>query len=196
MKYYTYLIAAAFENSENLAINSSNQIQKLIGNFGIDFPLLIAQIFNFCIVAFIIYHFCFKKILAIIDLRQKTISNGLQYAEDMKSRIIKFDKQYSEKIIQATIAGQNIIEKARNTAKDYNDKKIKEANRKAELIIKKAKDLVIIERNNMLIEVRKEIKNLIVVASKKVLSQNLKPEIIRKFNESATKEISRLKNIQ
>ena len=32
MKYYTYLIAAAFENSENLAINSSNQIQKLIGN--------------------------------------------------------------------------------------------------------------------------------------------------------------------
>lgn len=192
MKYYIYLIATAFENSENFATNNSNQIQKLIGNFGIDLPLLLAQIFNFCIVAGIIYYFCFKRILTIIDLRRKKISEGLQYAEDMKNRIIKSNKQYSAKIIEATIQGQRIIAEAKNTAQIYNNKKIKEANKTAEDIIKNAQKSIILERKNMLIEVRKEIKYLIVATSKKVLNQNLKPEITQKFNEAAAKEIHKL----
>ena len=50
---------------------------------------LIAQMVNFIIVAVVLYKFAVKPIAATLDERQQKISEGLQYAEEMKTRSLR-----------------------------------------------------------------------------------------------------------
>ena len=68
-------------------------VASLARQFGVDWRFLIAQIVNFCLVAFILYRFAFKPVLNTIEDRQKRIADGLQYAEEMKSKLEEAEKK-------------------------------------------------------------------------------------------------------
>ena len=96
----SFLASAAVESitetAEPIVAQHGNPITMLAGQFGVDFPFLAAQVLNFGIVALILYQFAFKPVLATLDQRQKKISDGLQYAEEMKKRLADAEKRYEE----------------------------------------------------------------------------------------------------
>ena len=67
-----------------LAASASEKIDRIIGDFGVEWPMLIAQAVNFTLVAFVIYKFGFKGILSTIKEREKQISDSLKHAETIK----------------------------------------------------------------------------------------------------------------
>ena len=75
----------------------SRLIKNLEEKFGVDLPTLIAQMVNFCIVAFVIYKFAVKPIAATLDERQQKIADGLQYAEEMKVQLAAAERERAEK---------------------------------------------------------------------------------------------------
>lgn len=169
---------------------STNVISNLAGQFGVEWNLLIAQIINFALVAYLLYHFAFKPVLKTLAERQKKIAEGLQYAEDMKQKLKDAELQHSEIMHQAALEKKEILELAKEQAKNYTEKQSQEASAKAEHIIKKAEEVIALEKQKMLLSARAELADLVVMTSEKVLSKNLTKEDRARFNETAAKELA------
>lgn len=169
--------------------DEANPITLLFGRFGIDAHLILAQIVNFGVVAFLLWKFAFGPVMATIDDRQKRIQDGLQYAEEMKTRLADTEKQSAEKLREASDEAAAIIRDARDNAKQFLEKQTGEATAKAEEITRKAQEAMALEHKQMLADIRKEVAGLVVQTSARVLDRELSPDEKSRFNESASKEL-------
>lgn len=169
---------------------SANQILQIFNHFGLDIRFLLAQIVNFGIVAFLLYKFAFKPVLATIEERQKKISDGLQYAEEMKIKLADAEKEHAATLQKAQQEAQTILGEARETAKLYLDKQTEAAAGKSEEIIAKAKEAIELERNKMLTEVRGEVVRLVIDTTSKVLTKDLSEDERSRFSKSAAEELT------
>lgn len=176
------------------ADESAGLVAEIAGQFGVSLQTLVAQVINFLIVAIALYFFAVKPVVATLDQRQKTIADGLQYAEDMKVQLAKAEQERAETIKKATLEAQRILAEARDQAKDLLDRKTNEAAAKAESIIHKAHEAIDVERNKMLSEVRQEVARLVVATSGKVLSRELSDQERSRFGEVAARELAQQNN--
>lgn len=165
-------------------------ISELAGNFGISWPTLVAQMVNFCIVAFVLYKFAVKPISATLDERQQKIADGLQYAEEMKVQLAAAERERAEKIKEAAVAAQAILAESREQSKEMIEQKTQEAAAQAEAIIRKASEATELERQKMLSDVRQEVARLVVATSATVLSRDLSDAEKQAFSDSAAKELA------
>ena len=71
-----FLAQAAAPAAEAAAAHgeAASGVSKILGDFGISWPFILAQILNFSVVAFILWKFAFKPVLATLDERQQKIA--------------------------------------------------------------------------------------------------------------------------
>ena len=144
-------------------------ISKITQDFGISWPFILAQILNFSIVAFILWRFAFKPVLATLDERQKKIASGLKYAEEMKAKLEAVQQESVASAKKAQAEATQIIDEARKAAKEFLDKQTQEASAKAAEILAKAQQVIELEKKKMLAEARTEIARLVVATTQRVL---------------------------
>ncbi len=164
---------------------------SLVQQFGIDLPYLIAQIVSFSVVAFLLYKFAFKPVLATIDERQAKIEEGLNYAEEMKAKLAETEVQHAAKIKEASLEAQQIIKEARDTGKEMIEKHSQEATERAEQLMAKAEQAIELEHKKMLVDVREEIARLVALTTSRVLSRDLSEDERSRYVASATQELDR-----
>ena len=164
---------------------------SLTQQFGIDLPYLIAQIISFAIVAFLLYKFAFKPVLATIDERQSKIEDGLNYADEMKAKLADAETQHTARIKEASLEAQQIIHEARETGKEMIDKQSLEATERAEQMIANAEQAIELERKKMVADVREEITRLVVLTTSRVLSRDLSDDERSRYVASASQELDR-----
>ena len=174
------------------AAAESSKLQGLAKRFGIDGRILLAQVVNFALVAFLLWRFAFKPVVKTLDERQKAIADGLQYAEEAKDKLAETEKKQGDILRNAQSEAQNVIAKAQDAAKALVEKSSKEASAKAELILKKAEESITQEREQMVNEVRKEMQALVVQATAATLRKQLTDEEKQRFNEEAAKSLAAL----
>jgi len=167
-----------------------NKLTMITDKFGVTVPTLIAQMVNFCLVAFVLYKFAVKPIAATLDERQQKIADGLQYAEEMKTQLAEAERERAEKIKQAAIEAQKILTESREQSKEMIEQKTQEAAAQAEAIIRKASEATQLEHKKMLSDVRQEVARLVVATSSKVLSRDLSDAEKQTFSDSAAKELA------
>jgi F-type H+-transporting ATPase subunit b len=165
-------------------------LEKIVHEFGINTPDIIAQIISFCVVAFLLYKFFFKPTLATIDERQSKIEDGLRYTEEMKAKLAEAEKETAEVMKKASLEAQRIIVEARDSGKALLEKQTQEATAKAQDILAKTEQAIELERKKMLADVRDEISRLVVLTTSRVLSKDLPEDEKQKYAESAAKELS------
>ena len=187
-----FIVIAAAE--AHTAAEGANPISELAGEFGVEWEFLIAQIINFCIVAFLLYRFAFKPILATIDQRQEKIADGLQYAEEMKVKLAEAEKKEAETLKKAQEEAQRIISETRESSKAFLEKQTQEAVAKAEEILSKADQAIEQGKQQMLAEVRSEIAALVVQTTAKVLSRDLSEAERASYVDSAAAELSTIES--
>lgn len=170
--------------------NSGNLIVELLRKFNIQPQYLLAQIINFIIVAYLLYRFAIKPALKMIEERKQKIADGLQYAEEMKSRLSEAEKQKTETLKKASIEANKVIAEAREQAKLFLDQETQQAALKTTGMIEKAQQAIALERDQMLAGVRQEVTQLVVKTTTKVLSRELSEEEKSTFSESAAHELA------
>ena len=181
-------VTGTMEGSQEVA--ADNKITMITDKFGVSVPTLIAQMVNFCLVAIVLYIFAVKPISTTLEERQQKISDGLQYAEEMKTQLAEAERERTEKVKQAAIGAQKILAEAREQSKEMIEVKTQEAAAQAEAIIRKASEATELERQKMLADVRQEVARLVVATSSKVLSRDLSDAEKSTFSESAAKELA------
>lgn len=158
--------------------------------FGFNLPSFIGQIINFLIVAYVLYRFAFKPILDTVEQREKKIEDGLHYADEMKIKLAETERKYAETLKKGAEEAQAVINEAREHAKSIMEKHTQESVAKAEDIIKNARQAAEFEHEKMIENVRKEVAELVVATTSKVLAKELSQDERQRYSEAAARELS------
>ena len=169
---------------------SANAITQIFDTFGIKPELLLAQIVNFSIVAFLLWRFAFKPVVATIEDRQKQIESGLKYAADMRAKLEQAQFESQHIIQKAQDEAAKIVEETRKSAKEFGDREQKAATDRANELIAKAQQVIELERKKMFDEARGEIARLVVATTQRVLAKELSDADRNRYNESAARELT------
>lgn len=168
---------------------SSNAVTRLMDTFGVETELLIAQIINFCLVTYVLYRFAIKPILKTVEERQKKISEGLQYAEEMKSQLASAERERLSLMKKAQDDAQALFAKTKQESEIYLSEQKKAAEAKVEQMLSQAKSAIDLEHRNMLAEARSEVSELVVATTKRLLSDILTEEMRSKLNQKAAEAL-------
>jgi len=187
-----FFAAAAHATTEAAAANgeAASGITKITQDFGISTPFLVAQIINFSVVAFILWKFAFKPVMATLDARQQKIASGLKYADDMQAKLAATQQESAAVIKQAQLEAVRLIDEARKSAKDYLDRQTQEASVKANELVTKAQQSIELEHKKMLADARHEIARLVVVTTERVLAKKLSDADRAAYNDAASRELT------
>ncbi|WP_269524096.1 F0F1 ATP synthase subunit B [Coraliomargarita parva] len=183
-------VAGELEHAEEVMQEEGSKLTMITEKFGVEVPTLIAQMVNFCLVAFVLYKFAVKPIAATLDERQQKIADGLQYAEEMKTQLAEAERERAEKVKEAAQEAQRILSEARAQSKELIEQKTQEAAAQAEAMIRKAGEATELERQKMLSDVRQEVARLVVATSSKVLSRELSDSEKTTYSDAAAKELA------
>ena len=174
------------------AAAAPSAITKITQDFGVSVPLILAQVLSFSIVAFVLWKFAFKPVLATLDERQQKIESGLKYAEEMQAKLAAAQQESAAIVRQANTEASRIIEEARKSAKDVLDKQTQEASAKAGDMLVKAQQSIELEHKKMLADARTEIARLVVVTTERVLAKKLTDADRSAYNDMASRELTGL----
>jgi F-type H+-transporting ATPase subunit b len=171
-----------------------NQLKETVtqvsSTFGINVPAILAQIVSFAVVAWVLWQFAFKPVLATLNERQQTIESGLKYAEEMKAKLAATQQESAALIKTAQVEATKIVDEARKTAKDFLDKQMLEATAKANDSLTKAQQAIELEHKKMLADARSEIARLVVTTTERVLAKKLTDADRASYNDAATRELT------
>ncbi len=162
----------------------------LIGKFGIDWKLILAQAVNFLVVAFLLWRFAFKPVLATLDERQRKITEGLQFAEKSKKELAETEKRQEEVLREANAKAQEILHEARENANRFEEKMKADTAAQIDDMRKRAEEANERERQKIMGEVREEISRLVVLTTAKVLRRELDEKERNRLDKAATEEIA------
>jgi F-type H+-transporting ATPase subunit b len=188
--FSTLLILAQATGEAAAHAEAPTGITKITQDFGISVPFILAQILNFSVVAFVLWKFAFKPVLATLDERQQKIASGLKYADDMKAKLEATQQETAAILKKASIEASRIIEEAHKTAKDFLDKQMLEATAKAADVNLKAQQAIELEHKKMLADARTEIARLVVVTTERVLAKKLSDADRASYNDAASRELT------
>jgi F-type H+-transporting ATPase subunit b len=165
-------------------------ITKITQDFGLSVPNVAAQIISFSIVAFVLWRFAFKPVMATLDERAKKIESGLKYAEEMKNRLEAAQQESAALLKSAQLEGARAVEEARRVAKEFSDRELKAAAERANDLIAKAQQAIELEKKKMLADARGEIARLVIATTQRVLARELSEADRARYNDSAAHELT------
>ena len=186
----TLLILAQATGEAAARAEAPTGISKIISDFGISWPFFLAQVVNFVVVAFVLWKFAFKPVLATLDERQAKIAAGLKYAEEMKAKLEATQQESAAILKKASVEASRLIDEARKSAKEFVDKQSLEASTKSADILAKGQQALELEHKKMLADARSEIARLVVVTTERVLAKKLSDADRAAYNDSAARELS------
>lgn len=112
---------------------------EILHAFGIDWRLIIIQIFNFTLLAGLLWYFLYTPILNMLSLRQEKIAKGIQDAENAEKSLSQADSEKKEILSQAQHEAENISVRAKEHADHKTSELLLAADSKALKILEDAK---------------------------------------------------------
>ena len=186
-----YILAVSVSEADSKSEGGlKGTVEGIAKTFGLDVPMLTAQIICFCALAYVLWNFGFKKVLSTMEEREKEISDGLRFAEEVKIKLEDAERKHTETLKEASEEAQKTIASAREQAKSFEDQLRKDAETRAENIVRKAREQMQLERQTLVAEARQEFAQLVVETATKVLDRELSDEEKTRFSESASKELA------
>lgn len=150
-----------------------DSVTNLLTTFGVNWPKFAAQIILFLSVYIVLKKFAFGPIIAIFEERKKTIAQAQANAEKIKKQLAESEIRCQEILRKANANAQRIIEEGRLACDTQSQKHIQQAVRDAENILVKARETVELDQARMVAEVKKEMVNLVVNTTSKVVGKIL-----------------------
>jgi len=165
-------------------------IHALLDTFGVTWPKFIAQIILFCIVWWILNKFAFGPILNLLNERRRLIEEGQQNAEKIKKQLAEAELRYQEVLRKANDDATRLLEEARASSEAHTQKQLQQAIKDAEGILAKAQESIGQERNKMVAEVKKEMVDLVVHTTAKVVGKVISPDDQKRLSEETSKQLA------
>ncbi len=163
-------------------------MEEIAHSLGIEWKLLIAQIINFGILAFVLFKLVYKPLLKVLDERTEMVRDAAEKSSSIEARLTEI-KELEEKVLaEARANGAKLIKDAEISAKELRNKLEIDAHTHAEKIVKEAEARILADQNKRDAEIRKEIVSVVATAIESTVGRYLDSSAKQKLAEEATKE--------
>lgn len=161
----------------------------MMASLGLDGRLFVFQLINFAIVTVILWFLVLKPLIKKLIERQKLIDEGLDNAKKAQERMERGEIDYRAKMSEAKKEAQIILEKTKKDAETLSENLKVRAKQEIESLAEQAKKNILKEKEEMMIGLKGETANLIVVALEKILGEKMTSEKDKKMIEEAIKNL-------
>lgn len=160
---------------------------ELLNNLGINGKLLLAQIVNFLVLLFVLYKFAYGPVLKVLNERTSKIEKGLKDAEDAQKKLAEISEKEKAVLVKARKQAQEIIAKAEEIAVKNKEEIIVVAKEQSEKILADSAKNIEMEKALMFQEVKKQVAELVVFATNKIISEKVDSDKDRELIEKVIK---------
>ncbi len=146
-------------------------MQEILSAFGIDWRLIVIQIFNFAILVAVLSYFLYTPILNLLNDRQKKIEQGVKDAEKARAELDSANVERTKILGAAEHEATHIVERAAGHATVKGEEIIGEAEEKAATVLQNAAQRGEEIKHLARKESEAEIAKLAILAAEKVLRE-------------------------
>lgn len=159
---------------------------------GLEPSLLLAQIVNFAIVAFVLTKLLYKPILEMLEKRKKEIAKGLALTEKMEREEEKRKEKHAKLLEKARLEAKRVVDEGKERASQVEKEMLAAARAESQEIVARGKTEVEQLHAQLAKDVRKEAVTLAVAMSKRLLSSIMKETEQRKLIKAHLDEIKKI----
>lgn len=163
-------------------------MEALISTFHIDWKLMVAQIINFILVFLAIYLLAAKPLRKTIEERTKEIQTGLENSKKNREILENTKKEYEETMLKARNEAGDFIKNTREENELKKKEMLENANKEVLAMIENGKKSLEKERELMMVSVKKEIVDLVIATTQKVLEEKIDTQ----YRDKVIKELGDL----
>jgi F-type H+-transporting ATPase subunit b len=154
-------------------------------NVGIMFWTLVV----FGVSLFVLNKAVFPRIRDALDARQRTIEESIDTAAQLRTDADAVLVDYHERLKEARVQAEGILERARATAEAAQKRAVDEAKEKREELLEQTRRDVEAETRRAISEIRSEVANMTILATEKVTRKHLTDDDQKRLVEEALSEL-------
>lgn len=162
---------------------------ELIGKLGIDVKLLLAQVVNFAILAFVLAKFVFKPVFAMLDKRRAMIAKSADDAKRSEELLSGVEQMRAAAVEQIKRQATEMLAAAAKSADETKASILESARAEAQALYDQTRLHIAQERETMLRDVRQELGSLVIAVTEKILMREFSPEDQKRLLQSALQEL-------
>ena len=151
---------------------------------GINWGLLIAQIFNVVLLVWLLTRFLYRPVLNILNERTRRIQESLKETEQVKEQLARANEDYDQKLAQARQEAAAILAQAQERAKLQEAEIIAQARQEADRIRSDAREQAVQERDGLMRDLKNQMADLVTITASRVLGEELKSNHDQLIEES------------
>ncbi len=136
----------------------------------LDFNLVLTMI-NLVIFFLLMRHFLIKPITDIMEKRKKMIEDGIQNAGEEQAKALALKQKYEEALNGAKEESLNMIEQAKQDARQEYTRIIENADMQAGKIMKTARETIELEKEQTLKDMKTEVAGLAMDAARRIVTE-------------------------
>ena len=135
--------------------------------------LIFWEIITFLILLFLLWRYVYPPIRDQILRRQSEIDRAIDEAQRTRAEARELLAEYRRQIEEARGESRRILEEGRKQAEAQRERVKREAREEGERIIQRAREEIGRERDAALREVRREVADMVILTSERIISQEL-----------------------
>lgn len=151
---------------------------------GINWGLLIAQIFNVVLLVWLLTRYLYKPVLNMFNERTNRIQESLREADQVKEQLARAKQDYDAELARARQEAAGILSQAQERAKVQEQEIVAQARQEAEHIRTEAREQAVQERDQLLRDLKSQVAELVTKTATRVLGEELKSNHDRLIEES------------
>ena len=151
---------------------------------GINWGLLIAQIFNVVLLVWLLTRYLYRPVLNMLNERTRRIQESLRETEQVKEQLARANQDYDQKLAQARQEAAGILAQAQERAKLQEAEIIAQARQEADRIRSDAREQAVQERDGLMRDLKNQMADLVTITASRVLGEELKSNHDQLIEES------------
>jgi F-type H+-transporting ATPase subunit b len=155
-----------------------------VEKLGINWALLVAQLFNVILLVWLLSRFLYQPVLNMLNERTRRIQDSLRDAEQVKVQLANARKDYDAELARARQEAASILAQAQERAKGQEQEIIAQARQEAERIRNEGREQAVQEREQLLRDLKDQVADLVTITATRVLGEELKSNHDRLIEES------------
>lgn len=174
--------------TENATAAEEHEDTGIVGMFGLNWKLFLAQLVNFGVVLFVLWKWVFKPVTSGLSARTEKIENSLQEAEKIGKDRADFDSWKQDEISTVRTEATAIISQAKQSAESLKAETLKNTIDEQNKIMEQAKLRLEQEKGLMITQAKAELADIVVEATSKILKDRIDPVKDKQLIDDALKQ--------
>lgn len=161
----------------------------VLSSLGINSSVFVFQLINFTLVGLILWFLILKPLTKKMTERQKMIDDSIDNAKKIETNLGMSERKYQEKIDQAKVDANKMIEKAQQESVLVAEAAKEKTRKEIEELVEQARRNIKSERDESVAEIKLQTANLVVAATEKILGSKLDGGADKKIIEEAVNKM-------